>query len=311
MVMEWLNYHHLFYFWMVAKEGSITRACQRLGLAQPTISGQIRSLEESLGEKLFAKSGRYLALTEVGQVVYRYADEIFSVGRELQDVLRGRPRGRPARFMVGVSDVMPKWIVFRVLEPVLRMREPVHLVCYEENTEDLIVKLAAHQLDMVLTDAPITSPSRARAYNHELGSCGVSFCGTPDLVVRFRRNFPKSLDGAPFLLPIEGSTMRRSLEGWFDRHQIRPGVVGEFEDSALLKVFGQAGAGVFAVASAVEKDVRDRYGCGVIARTDEIVERFYAISVERRIKHPAVLAISEAASKLLLEAQSLIHRENR
>jgi LysR family transcriptional activator of nhaA len=214
--MEWLNYHHLYYFWLVAKEGTIARACQKLLLAQPTVSGQLRLFEESLGEKLFQRSGRNLVLTEVGQVVYRYADEIFSVGRELQDVLRGRPRGRPARFLVGISDVMPKWIAFRVLEPVLKMSEPVHLVCYEDDTENLLLKLAAHQLDMVLTDSPVTTPSRARAFNHELGSSGISFCATPNLVSKYRRNFPRSLDGAPFLVPIEGATMRRSLELWFD-----------------------------------------------------------------------------------------------
>ena len=300
--MEWLNYHHLYYFWMVAKEGTIARACEKLRLAQPTISGQLRQFEESLGEKLFNKSGRNLALTDTGQVVYRYAEEIFSVGAELQDVLRGRPQGRPARFLVGISDLMPKWIVFRVLEPVLKMREPVHLVCYEDNTEGLLVKLASHNLDMILTDAPVTAPSRARAFNHELGSCGVSFCGTPELAVRYRKNYPKSFDGAPFLLPIEGSSMRRSLEQWFDRHQVRPSIVGEFQDSALLKVFGQSGAGIFPVASAVEKDVREHYGTAVIARTNEIVERFYAISVERRLKHPAVVAISEAARQFLLDA---------
>ncbi len=298
--MEWLNYHHLYYFWNVAKEGSISQACQKLRLAQPTISGQLRQLEESLGEKLFAKSGRNLVLTEIGQVVYRYAEEIFSVGRELQDVLNGRPRGRPARFVVGISDVMPKWIAFRILEPVLTMREKVHLVCLENNTEDLLVKLTSHQLDIVLTDAPITVPSRGRVFNHELGSCGVSFCGTPDLLVRYRKNFPQSLDNAPFLLPLDGSAMRRSLDQWFDRHRIRPAVVGEFQDSALLKVFGQAGAGIFAVPSAVEKDVRDRYGCAAIARSADLTERFYAISVERRLRHPAVLAISEGAGKFLL-----------
>jgi LysR family transcriptional activator of nhaA len=300
--MEWLNYHHLYYFWMVAKEGTIARACEKLRLAQPTISGQLRQFEESLGEKLFTKAGRNLALTDTGQVVYRYAEEIFSVGAELQDVLRGRPQGRPARFLVGISDLMPKWIVFRVLEPVLKMREPVHLICYEDSTEGLLVKLASHSLDLVLTDAPVMAPSRARAFNHELGSSGISFCGTPELAVRYRKNFPKSVDGAPFLLPIEGSTMRRSLEQWFDRHQVRPSIVGEFQDSALLKVFGQAGAGIFPIASAVEKDVRENYGAAVIARTSEIVERFYAISMERRLKHPAVVALSEAARQFLLDA---------
>ncbi len=298
--MEWLNYHHLHYFWMVAKEGTIARACEKLRLAQPTISGQLRQFEEALGEKLFSKSGRNLVLTDIGQVVYRYAEEIFSVGSELQDVLRGRPQGRPARFIVGISDLIPKWIAFRVLEPVLKMAEPVHLICHEDNTENLLLKLASHGLDMILTDAPVTAPTRARAFNHELGSCGVSFCATRELAIRYRKGFPKSMDGAPWLLPTEGSTMRRSLDQWFGRHQIRPLIVGEFQDSALLKVFGQAGAGIFPVASAVEKDVREHYGVAVIARTTEIVERFYAVSVERRLKHPAVTAIAEAAERFLL-----------
>jgi len=296
--MEWLNYHHLFYFWMVVREGTIARACEKLRLAQPTISGQLRALEDSLGEKLFTKAGRKLALTDVGQVVYRYADEIFSIGQELKDVLRGRPRGRAARFLVGVSDVVPKWIAFHVLRPVLRMEEPVHLVCYEDSTEGLLARLAAHSLDMVLTDAPIAT-SRARAFNHELGTSGVSFCAAPALAQRLRRGFPKSLDGAPFLLPTEGSVLRRSLEVWLERRHVRPSVVGEFQDSALLKVFGQAGAGVFAVPSAVEKDVRDSYGASVIGRTAEIVERFYAVSLERRLKHPAVVAVSEGAREFL------------
>ena len=300
--MEWLNYHHLYYFWTVAKEGTIARACEKLRLAQPTISGQLRQLEEQLGEKLFSKSGRTLALTDTGQVVFRYAEEIFQVGRELQDVLRGRPRGRPARFLVGVSDVMPKWMVFRILEPVLQMKEPIQLVCQEGSSEQLLIKLAAHQLDMVLTDAPITGAARARAFNHDLGHCGVSFCGTSELAVRFRRNFPKSLDGAPFLAPGDGTSLRRSLDQWFDRHQVRPSIVGEFQDSALLKVFGQAGAGVFVIPSAVEKDVRDHYGSSVIGRTEEITERFYAVSMERRLKHPAVVTLSEAARTFLPES---------
>lgn len=300
--MEWLNYHHLYYFWTVAKEGTIARACEKLRLAQPTISGQLRLLEETLGEKLFAKSGRTLALTDTGQIVYRYAEEIFSVGRELQDVLRGRPRGRPARFLVGVSDVMPKWIVYRVLQPVMEMKEPVHLICHEDSTENLLLRLVSHGLDMVLTDSPITAASRTRAFNHELGNCGITFCGTPELAAKFRKNFPKSLDGAPMLLPSEGSALRRSLEQWFDRHEIRPVVAGEFQDSALLKVFGQRGIGVFAVASAVEKDVRDHYRVSVIGRTNEIVERFFAVSLERRLRHPAVVAISEAAQRFLIEA---------
>lgn len=297
--MDWLNYHHLFYFWTVAKEGSITAACEKLHLAQPTISGQLRRLEESLGEKLFTKSGRSLVLTETGQLVYRYAEEIFAVGHELLDVLRGRPQGRPAKFLVGISDVMPKLIAFRVLKPVLAMPDPVRLICYESSTEQLLMKLSSHELDMILTDAPVTAPSRARAFNHELGSCGITFFGTAEMAVRFRKGFPQSLDGAPFLAPLEGSAIRRALVHWFEQHRIRPLIVGEFEDSALLKVFGQSGCGLYAVASAVEKEVREQYRSAVVGRTEDITERFYAVSVERRIKHPAVVAVVGAASELL------------
>lgn len=297
--MDWLNYHHLYYFWTVAKEGSIVAACEKLNLAQPTISGQLRRLEESLGEKLFTKSGRGLALTETGQLVYRYAEEIFAVGHELLDVLRGLPQGRPSKFLVGISDVMPKLIAFRVLEPVLNMEDPIHLVCHEGNTEQLLMKLSAHELDMILTDVPVTAPSRARAFNHELGSCGVTFFAAPQLAVRYRKGFPESLDNAPFLAPLEGTALRRALNQWFDHHRIRPLIVGEFEDSALVKVFGQAGSGVFAVASAVEKEVRDQYRSSVIGRTDAVEEKFFAVSVERKIKHPAVVEVVRAASELL------------
>jgi LysR family transcriptional activator of nhaA len=298
--MEWLNYHHLYYFWMVAKEGTIARACEKLRLAQPTISGQLRQFEDSLGEKLFARSGRRLVLTEAGHVVYRYAEEIFTAGEELLDVLRGRPRGRPARFVVGISDALPKLIAFRILEPVLRMRETVQLVCLEDKPEGLLVRLASHGLDLILTDAPLSGAFRARAYNHHLGSSGLSFFGTAELAQRCKKGFPESLDGVPFLLPMEGSSLRRDLEQWFERHRVRPVIAGEFQDSALLKVFGQAGAGVFAVTSAVEKEVRDHYGVSVIGRTNEITENFYAISVERRLKHPAVVAVTEAARQRLL-----------
>lgn len=302
--MEWLNYHHLYYFWTVAKEGSIARACERLRLAQPTISGQIRLFEEALGEKLFAKSGRGIVLTETGHIVFRYAEEIFSVGHELIDVLRGRPRGRPARFLVGVADVVPKWIAFRVLEPVLHMSEPVQLVCHEDNTEGLLVSLAAHKLDMILTDGPVTAPVRPRVFNHDLGQSGVSFfCADPERAAHYRANFPASFDGAPFLLPIEGSSLRRSLDHWFESNRLRPVIVGEFQDTALMKVFGQFGAGVFAAATAVEADVQRQYGSTVVGQTTEVTERFYAISVERRLKHPAVLAVSEAAKRLLQDSR--------
>lgn len=301
--MEWLNYHHLLYFWTVARAGSIARACRQLRLAQPTISGQIRALENTLGEKLFVRAGRGLALTEVGQLVYRYADEIFSLGRELTDVLKGRPSpGRPARFLVGISDALPKLIAYRVLAPALAMPETVRVVCHEARPDRLLAELSSHTLDLVLTDAPLRPAARVRAFNHLLGSCGVTLFAAPPLAARCRRNFPASLDGVPFLLPLETSTLRGSLEHWFDAQGIRPRIAGEFQDTALMETFGQAGIGVFAAPTAIEKEVRRHYRVSPIGRIDGIVERFYAISVERRLKHPAVLAISETARTELFAA---------
>jgi LysR family transcriptional regulator, transcriptional activator of nhaA len=293
--MDWLNYHHLLYFWTVAKEGSIAKACEKLHLAQPTISGQLRMLEESLGEKLFTRAGRGLALTEVGQVVYRYADEIFGLGRELQEVLKGRPPGRPMRLLVGISDLVPKLIAYRVLQPTLLMAEPVQLVCHEDTPERLLADLADHRLDVVLSDAPVPPTIRVKAFNHLLGACGVTLFCAHGIAASFRKNFPASLDGAPFLLPTEGSHLRRSLEQWFDSRNIRPRVVAEFKDRALLKAFGQGGAGIFPAPSAIEREVREHYKVSVVGRPESIVESFYAISVERKLKHPAVVAISDAA----------------
>jgi LysR family transcriptional activator of nhaA len=293
--MEWLNYHHLLYFWTVAKEGSIAKACEKLRLAQPTISGQLRLLEETLGEKLFTRVGRGLAMTEVGQVVYRYADEIFGLGRELQDVLKGRPRGRPLRLLVGISDLVPKLIAYRILQPALSMPEPVQLVCHEDTPERLLADLAEHRLDVVLSDGPVTSMIRVKAFNHLLGTCGVTLFCASSIAASYRKNFPVCLDGAPILLPTEGSSLRRSLDQWFDSENIRPKVVGEFKDSALLKTFGQAGAGIFPAPSAIEKEVCDHYKVGIVGHPESVIERFFAISVERKLKHPAVVTISEAA----------------
>lgn len=300
--MEWLNYHHLLYFWTVAKEGSIARACEKLRLAQPTISGQLRQLEESLGEKLFMKQGRGLALTEVGRVVYQYADEIFGLGRELQDVLKGRPGGRALKLVVGISDLLPKLLAYRILQPVLAMSEPVQMVCDEDMPDSLLADLAEHRVDVVLSESPIPPATPVKAYNHLLGGCPVMVFGVPQLAKTFRRDFPARLDGAPFLLPMEGSSLRRSLEQWFDGQGIRPRVVGEFKDSALMMTFGQAGAGLFAAPSAIEQEIRRNYRVVTIGRIDSIGERFYAISVERRLKHPAVVAISEAARERLFAA---------
>ncbi len=302
--MEWINYHHLLYFWTVAKEGSIARACEKLRLAQPTISGQLRMLEESLGEKLFAKSGRGLAMTEVGQVVYRYADEIFGLGRELQDVLKGRPRGRPLRLLVGISDLVPKLIAYRILQPVLAMSEQVQMVCDEDTPERLLSDLAEHRLDVVLLDSPITANVKVKAFNHLLGSCGMSVLGAGALAARYKHGFPGSLNGAPFLLPLEGSNPRRSIDQWFETENIRPRIVGEFQDSALMKTFGQAGAGLFFSPSAIEKEVRELYKVSRVGLPKGVTERFYAISVERKLKHPAVVTISDVARDKLFGVQT-------
>lgn len=295
MPMEWLNYHHLLYFWTVAREGSVARACQRLNLSQPTISGQLRVLEEALGEKLFTRAGRGLVLTEVGRTVYSYADEIFSLGRELMGNLKDRPTGRPLRLSVGVADVVPKLIAYRLLEPALKLPGRVQVVCREDKPERLLAELALHGVDLVLADAPLSPSLRIRAFSHLLGECGICFFAVPALAAAYRRGFPASLAGAPVLLPTDNTTLRRSLDQWFDAQGLRPQVVGEFEDSALLKVFGQTGAGLFAAPAAIEREVRKQYGVVVVGRVEEIRERYYAISAERRLKHPAVVAISEAA----------------
>lgn len=297
--MDWLNYHHLLYFWVVAREGSIVKASEQLRLAQPTISGQLRALEESFGQKLFVRQGRGLVLTEFGRMVYRHADEIFTLGRELTEAIKGRPAGRPVRFMVGVADVVPKLVAYRLLEPALRLSEPVRVVCREGTPERLLAALAVHELDLVLTDGPIGPGVKVRAFSHLLGECGVTFFGTPELATRYKRRFPKSLDGAPMLLPLPSTALRRGLDQWFDANGVRPSIVGEFADSALLNSFGQAGVGIFPAHSVIEAEVKRQYGVRVVGLAEDIRERFYAISVERRLKHPAVVAISESARQAM------------
>ncbi|HHH28197.1 MAG TPA: transcriptional activator NhaR [Polyangiaceae bacterium] len=297
--MDWINYHHLLYFWVVAKEGTVTRAAEVLRLRQPTVSEQLKTFEGALGEQLFDRSRRRLSLTESGRLVYRYADEIFRLGQELQDTLAGRPSGRPAKLRVGVSDVVPKLILHRLLEPALRMDEPVQIVCQEDKTDRLLAELSVSDLDLVLADSPLGGKARVRAFNHLLGECGVAFFAVDKLARAHRRQFPASLDNAPMLLPTDNTLLRRSLEHWFDAIGVRPRVVAEFEDSALLKQFGQYGEGIFVGPVAIEAEIVDQYGVRVVGRTDRIVERFYAITVQRRIKHPAVRAISNAAHESL------------
>ncbi|HJU42624.1 MAG TPA: transcriptional activator NhaR [Vicinamibacterales bacterium] len=302
--MEWLNYHHLLYFWTVAREGTIARASQELRLAQPTISGQIRALENQLGEKLFQRSGRNLVLTDIGRVVFRYADDIFATGRELMDTLKDRPTGRPVRLQVGVADEVTKIIAYRLLEPALRLPQPVHIVCRDGASERLLTDLATHALDLVIADAPIAPGIKVKAFTHPLGETPVTVFGTAKLAAPRRKNFPRSLDGAPFLVPTAGKTLRRTLDHYFDQASIRPRIVAELDDSALLTTFGQAGAGLFVAPTVLEKEVARQHGVAIVGRLDGVKERYYAITVERRLKHPAVIAISEAANEMLVPAKS-------
>ena len=297
--MDWLNYHHLLYFWVVAREGSIARACEQLHVSQPAVSSQLRKLEKSINAKLFKRVGRNLVLTETGQLVLRYADEIFLLGQELTDVLQGRPAGSPMRFVVGVADVLPKLIAYRLLEASLSLPEPVKLICEEGKLEHLLTELAAHRLDVVLSDTPLGPLVNVRAYSHLLGQCSVSVFGAAKLARRFRGGFPQSLDEAPILLPMRNTALRRSLDHWFDSQNIQPRVVGEFDDSALLKVFGTAGVGLFAAPSPIEQEICRQYRVHPIGELPDVQERYYAISVERKLKHPAVIAISDAARKEL------------
>jgi LysR family transcriptional activator of nhaA len=293
--MSSLNFKHLRYFWAVAANGSIARAAELLHLTPQTISGQLRELEEQINAKLFKKSGRNLVLTDTGRVVFSYADEVFRIGDELQDVLAGRIPGAALTLTVGVAMVVPKLLAYRMLEPVLQMPDNVRLICQEASLADLLADLSVHKIDLVLADSPMSPTLNIRAYNHLLGESGISFFATRKTAGKYTGKFPRSLNGAPMLMPTASSALRRMLEQWFERQQIKPLVVAEFEDRALMKAFGEAGAGIFTSPTAVEDDVIAKYGVRVIGRTVDIKERFYAISAERRIKHPAVSAITEAA----------------
>jgi LysR family transcriptional activator of nhaA len=301
--MEWLNYHHLLYFWTVARLGTVARASQELRLAQPTISGQIRALEDQLGEKLFQRSGRNLVLTEVGRLVFNYAEDIFATGRELMDTLKDRPTGRPVRLQVGVADEVTKIIAYRLLEPALHLAQPVHIVCRDGASERLLTDLATHALDLVIADTPISPSIKVKAFSHPLGETPVTVFGVPKLAAPRRKNFPRSLDGAPFLVPTVGKTLRRTLDHFFDQESIRPRIVAELDDSALLTTFGQGGAGLFVAPTVLEKEVMRQFGVTMVGRLEEVRERYFAISVERRLKHPAVIAISQAANEMLTAAR--------
>jgi len=297
-VIRKLNYQHLLYFWSVVRTGSLTKACEELALSAPTISAQLRTLEERLGEKLLTKSGRTLVPTEVGRLVYGYADEIFGLGRDLVDALEHRPTRRPLRFVVGIDDVVPKEIAQRLLEPALALQQPIRLICREGTMERLVADLAIHEIDLVLSDAPITPSLNVRAYSHSLGTSEEVWMATPTLAKTLRRGFPKSLDGVPVLLPTDDTAIRRALDQWLDSQNVRPIIVGEFEDYALMREFARAGHGFAPVPSVLREQYRRVYRFAPVGPATGVEAQFYAISVERKIKHPAVVAIIENARKI-------------
>lgn len=295
-----LNYHHLLCAWTVLREGGVVRAAKALRVTQPTVSSHIRSLEETLGEPVFRREGRRLVPTDVGQFVFRYADDIFSTGRELVETVRSRSAGRSLRLVVGIADAMSKLVTYRLLEPAMRLGQPVHLVCREDRVERLLAALALHEVDLVLSDVPVPPTVNVKAFNHLLGECTVTAFAHPSLARRLRRGFPASLAGTPLLLPSEGTALRRLLTDWLRQVRVEPTIAAEFDDFALAKVFGESGAGVLFVPSAIVAEVRRRYQLAPIGELPTVKERFYAISAERRILNPAVTAITEAARSTLL-----------
>ena len=297
--MPWLNYHHLLYFWQVAKEGSIARASAVLHLTPSTISLQVRQLEEQLGQQLFTRVGKRLVLTESGQIAYRHADSIFAQGRELMTLMAGGSLGAGSPLAVGASDALPKIVTYKLLEPALRLKHAPRLVCDEDKVDLLLANLALHRLDVVLHDAPLPPGLAMSGHSHLLGECSLTVFASPTLARAHRRRFPKSLDGAPFLLPMVGSATRDALETWFRANGIRPDIRAEIHDSAVLKVFGAEGLGLFAGPSAIETSITKQYDVDVVGRIDDVKERYFAITVERRVRHPAVAAIISSARQRL------------
>ncbi|HEY8548568.1 MAG TPA: transcriptional activator NhaR [Vicinamibacterales bacterium] len=293
--MEWLNYHHLLYFWTVVREGGVSKAAEKLRLAQPTVSAQIRQLDKFVGEPLFERRGRGLVLTDVGRLVFRYADEIFAIGGELLNAVRGRPSVRPVPLTVGVADAVPKLVVHRLLQPVLGEPDRLHLIVREDKPEALVTRLASHAMDVVISDGPAPPSVRVKVFNHLLGESGLTLFAPARVAARLRRRFPASLDGAPMLLPTDNTATRRALDQWFDGKGIAPRVLAEFEDSALLKVFGEEQQAVFVAPTAIEDEIVFRYRVRIVGRVPEVRERYYAITVGRRLKHPGVVALTAAA----------------
>ena len=299
-----MNFKHLYYFWRVAKAGGVVRAGEQLHVTPQTISGQIGLLEDDLGAPLFAKRGRNLELTDAGRLAFGYAQDIFTLGSELQESFRNYPEGgRPVEFRVGVADAVPKTIAYRLIEPATRLPEPVRVISREWKLDSLIAELAVHRLDLVIADAPIPPTVRVRAYNHRLGESGVSFFASAGLFKQCKGKFPACLEGAPMLISGQDAALRPRLERWCATNKLRPRVVGEFDDGALMMAFGQRGAGVFIGPTVLESEIEAQYGVKALGRTEEVVEEFFAISVERRLTHPCVVAITEAARDRLFASK--------
>lgn len=299
--VDFLNYHHLRYFWIVAKEGSLRKAAETLHVSQPTISAQVAALEGVLDEKLFHRGGRALTLTEAGHRVLSYAEEIFSLGQELLDTAQQRPSARTLRVHIGITDSLPKLVSYEIIKTIFKLKQPVQAVCREGKAADLLAQLAAYRLDIVLADEPAPSSLPIKVFNHLLGECGLAFCAEPKLAATLKRKFPKSLTDAPVLLPANNAALRQSLEKWFHAREIRPRLVAEFDDAALMKVAAVDGLGFFALPTLVVKEAVACYGFQIIGRTEDCRQQFYAISAERKLTHPAVLAITSNARAALLE----------
>jgi len=298
-----MNFKHLHYFWVTAKAGGIMRAGEQLHTTPQTLSGQIKLLEDWLGHKLFRKSGRNLELTDDGRVALGYADQIFTLGAELEAAVRETRGGqRVLDFRVGVADSVAKSVAYRLLEPALAVAEPVRLICSEGKFPDLLAQLALQRLDLVIADEPMSRRMSVKAFNHPLGSTAMSFFAAPQLKAQLQGEFPQCLNGMPMLIQGAAASVRQQLEGWLTQHQIQPRIIGEFDDGALMTAFGREGRGVFMAPTVLEAETVAQFGVEVIGRTDELVEEFFAVSVERRITHPCVVAITNAARAQLFTA---------
>lgn len=293
--MEWLNYHHLLYFWTVAREGGLAPAGKVLRLSQSSISAQIRRLEENLGHALFERRGRKLEMTETGRVVYRYAEQIFGLGTEMMDAVRARPTDLPLRLVVGISDVVPKLLVRQLLAPAFQQEQRLALACHEDQLGRLLGSLASHILDVVIADAPVPADNEHKLFNHFLGESSITTVAPAGIATALRKGFPRSLHEAPVLLPLVGSNLRRNLDAWFESEQVRPAIIAEAEDSALLKAFAADGMGAIFVPTVIAKTVTRRYDVVEVGEVKQVTERFYAISAEKRLVHPAVVAIRNSA----------------